>query len=431
MSFVSITVILINIVLALFMSVVSVPILVWWERRIAGFIQDRLGPNRSNIGGVRLGGLVQSVADMLKLFFKEEFVPTFINHKIFYSIAPMIMFTTSFVAFGAVPFADQLIIDGKSYIMQALPMDLGVLWFLAFTGLSVYGIILGGYASQSKYGILSAIRASSQVISYEASMGLALVSMLIVYGSANLSDIARFQGGLIFGFVPAWGVVMQPIAALIFIVTAFAETNRAPFDIAEGESEIVAGYHTEYSAMKFGLFQLSEYMAMSLSSAMIVTLFFGGYQIPWLDTEALHSHIRIIIIVIAILLPLVMFFFAGWIKRNNTWPDQSDPRAKETKGMIILFWLVTIVVDVALVTMLVSGLDSNGINIATATVQIATFIVKFFMINFVFIWIRWTLLRIRYDQLQMLGWKVLLPLALANIFITGIFVVVFGGLHGN
>ena len=426
MELTAVVVILINILLAVNLAVGTTPIMVWWERRVSGFMQDRSGPNRAHIGGIRLGGLVQSVADMLKLAFKEDFIPSFIKYKFFFVIAPVIMFLCSFLTVGVIPFADRLEIDGVSYTMQALPIDLGILWFLAFAGLSVYGIVLGGYASTSKFGILSSIRAIAQVISYEASMGLAIISMLIVYGSVNLSDIAAFQGQLLFGFIPAWGVVMQPLAALIFIVTALAETNRAPFDLAEGESELVAGYHTEYSAMRFGLFQVSEFAAMSAASALIVTLFFGGYQVPWLNTQALHQHIDILIIASMIILPLIIYVFTKWIKKNNSWVDSNDPRDKESKILIRIFWGITIVVISILGLLLITGLSSNGIHIATAMVQVSTFLIKFFLMNFFFVWIRWTLLRFRYDQLQLLGWKVLLPLALLNIVITATYVLVLG-----
>lgn len=422
----AIVIIAINILLAVKLAVGTAPIMVWWERRIAGLIQDRTGPNRCDIGGIRLGGLIQSIADMLKLVFKEEFMPAFIKYRFFYTIAPGIVFLCSFITFAVIPFADELIIDGVAYKMQALPIDLGILWFLAYAGLSVYGIILGGYSSESKYGILSSIRASAQVISYEAAMGLSLVSMLIVYGSVNLADMASAQGELLFGFIPAWGVVMQPLACLIFVVTAFAEANRTPFDIAEGESEIVAGYHTEYSAMKFGLFQVAEFAAMCSSSAIIVTIFFGGYQIPWLDTDTLKGNINIVIGISIILLPLIMFMFTNWIKKNNTWKNPNDRRAKETGILVKVFWAITIVLMLALGALLMSGLGSNGTNIAVTVLQVSTFMIKFFLVNFFFVWVRWTLLRFRYDHLQMLGWKVLLPLSLLNIFITATVVVVLG-----
>ncbi len=426
MSTVSIVVIIVNILLAKILSVGTTPIMVWWERRVAGFMQDRTGPNRCDIGGIRLGGLIQAIADMLKLVFKEDFTPAHIKERFLFTIAPAIVFFCSFMTMAVIPFADNLVIDGESFMMQAIPTTLGIMWFLAFAGLSVFGIILGGYSSENKYGLLGGIRASAQVISYEAAMALSIISVLLTYGSINLGDMVQAQSGVIFGFIPAWGIFMQPLAALIFIVTAFAESNRTPFDIAEGESEIVAGYHTEYSAMRFGLFQVGEYAAMSASSAIIVTLFLGGYQIPWLDTQTIQSNINYVILAIVILLPLKAFFFAKWMNKNYNWLDVNDKRHKEKNILIKGFWGIAIVISAILILFLVTGLGTNGVNIATAVIQIATFIAKFLFMNFVFIWIRWTLLRFRYDQLQMLGWKVLIPLAILNIVITAIFVVATG-----
>lgn len=422
----STTIIIINIAIASLLAVGLTPLFVWWERRVSGFMQDRSGPNRCNIGPFRLGGLIQSFADMLKLVFKEDFTPSHIRYKFFFTIAPAIVFLCSFLTFAVVPFADVLVIDGKEHIMQAIPNHLGIMWFIAFAGLSVYGIILGGYSSGSKYGLLGSIRASAQVISYEAAMGLAIISMIISYGSIHLTDMVNAQSGTYLGFIPMWGIFVQPLAAIIFIVCAFAETNRAPFDLAEGESELVAGYHTEYSAMRFGLFQVGEYAAMSASSAIIVTLFFGGYQIPWLDTNQIQSNINYVILAIIILLPIKIFFFTRWLKRNNKAIGQNKSREKETKILTIAFWSITLVLIAVLISFLVTGLGTNGVNIITAVIQIATFLIKFFLVAFVFIWVRWTVLRFRYDQLQMLGWKVLIPLALLNIVITAIIVVVRG-----
>ncbi len=426
MSFVSIIIIIVNILLAVILAVGTTPIMVWWERRVAGLIQDRTGPNRASVGGIRLGGLIQSFADMLKLVFKEDFTPSHIRYKFFFTIAPAIVFMCSFLTFAVIPFADVLIINDVSYIMQAIPTHLGIMWFLAYAGLATYGIILGGYASQSKYGLLGSIRAAAQVISYEAAMALAIISMLLSYGSIHLTHMVQAQAGVIFGFIPAWGIFIQPLAAIIFIVCAFAETNRAPFDIAEGESEIVAGYHTEYSAMRFGLFQVGEYAAMSASSAIIVTLFFGGFQIPWLDTQDLQNNITYIIYAILAILLISVFFLTKWMKKNYIWKDKKDLRFKEGNILIKAFWSITILVMAILCFYLFLGLGENETNIITAVIQISTFLIKFFMMNFVFIWVRWTLLRFRYDQLQMLGWKVLLPLSLLNIIVTATFIVVKG-----
>ncbi len=426
MNLILITIISINIIIALLFSLGAAPILVWVERRVAGFIQDRLGPNRCNIAGFRLGGLIQSFADMLKLVFKEDFRAGAIKEKFVFMIAPVIVFASAFLSYMVMPFADNLTIGSQTFMMQGLPVNLGVLWFLAFAGLSIYGIILGGWASNNKYSLLGSVRAGAQVISYEASMTLALISLLVTYGSINLVDIVNFQSGLIFGFIPAWGIVMQPLAAIIFIVTSFAEANRTPFDIAEGESEIVGGYHTEYSAMKFGLFFVGEYVAMSASSALIVTLFFGGYNIPWLGTTTLKEHFSTVMWVVVVALPILSYFFRGWIIKNNIWPKADDKRNNETKWLVRILLVINVVVIGVLGYFLYAGIGETTTNIAVAIIQIATFAIKLLLMNFVFVWVRWTLPRFRYDQLQDLGWRVLLPLSIANIFVTALVVVGFG-----
>ena len=422
----NIVVIIVNLALAIILAVGLTPLFVWWERRIAGLMQDRTGPNRASIAGIRLGGLIQAIADMLKLVFKEDFTPSHIKYKFLYTIAPGIVFICSFLTMAVIPFSDNLVLGEHSYIMQAIPTTLGIMWFLAFSGLSVFGIILGGYSSENKYGLLGGIRASAQVISYEAAMALSIISVILTYGSIHLGDMVNAQSGVIFGFIPAWGIFMQPLAALIFIVTSFAETNRTPFDIAEGESEIVAGYHTEYSAMRFGLFQVGEYAAMSASSAIIVTLFFGGYHIPWLDTQTLQNNLNFVVIALLIILPITTYMLNKWMNKNYNWLDKNDQRQREKNILIKAFWGITVVLMITFIFLLVTGLSKDGTNIATAVIQIGTFMTKFFMMSFVFIWIRWTLLRFRYDQLQMLGWKVLIPLSILNIVITAIFVVAIG-----
>ncbi len=426
MNTVLVAVIVINIILALLFSLGAAPILVWVERRVAGFIQDRLGPNRCNINGFRLGGLIQSFADMLKLVFKEDFKAKAIKEKFVFTLAPVIVFVSAFLSYMVMPFADNLVIGSQTFIMQGLPINLGALWFLAFAGLSIYGIILGGWSSNNKYSLLGSIRAGAQVISYEASMTLALVSLLVTYGSINLVDMVNFQSKLLFGFIPAWGIVIQPLAAVIFIVTAFAEANRTPFDIAEGESEIVGGYHTEYSAMKFGLFFVGEYVAMSASSALIVTLFFGGYNLPWLGTDTLKENFHTIMLVMIVILPLLSLLFGRWIIKNNVWPSRDDKRNNESKWLIRVLILINIVVIGVLGCFLINGVGETTTNIAVAIIQIATFAIKLLLMNFVFVWVRWTLPRFRYDQLQNLGWKILLPLSIANIFLTALVVVGLG-----
>ena len=426
MNSVLVSVVIINVILALLFSLGAAPILVWMERRVAGLIQDRLGPNRCHIKGFRLGGLIQSFADMLKLVFKEDFQSKSIKQGFFFSLAPVIVFASAFLTFMVMPFADTLMIGAQEFRMQGLPIDLGVLWFLAFAGLSVYGIMMGGWASNNKYSLLGSVRAAAQVISYEAAMGLSLVSVLITYGSIDLVKIVNFQGDTFLGIVPMWGIVLQPLAGLIFIVTAFAEANRTPFDIAEGESEIVGGFHTEYSAMRFGLFFVGEYVAMSASSALIVTLFFGGYHLPYLNSHTLQTHMELFLGAFMIALPLLSFFFVRWMVRNNPFQAKADIRNRESAVLIKGIALLNALVLVFLGALLFFGLSQTEANIATAVVQIATFAFKLLLMNFVFVWVRWTLPRFRYDQLQDLGWKVLMPLAIANIFITATVVVVFG-----
>lgn len=426
MNMISISIVIINVILALLFSLGAAPILVWIERRVAGFIQDRLGPNRCHIGGIRLGGLIQSFADMLKLVFKEDFQSSSIKQGFLFSLAPVLVFGSAFLTFMVMPFADDLKIGEQVFKMQGLPIDLGILWFLAFAGLSVYGIMLGGWASNNKYSLLGAIRAGAQVISYEAAMGLSLVSILITYGSIHLGDMVAYQGTLLFGFMPAWGIFLQPLAAIIFIVTAFAEANRTPFDIAEGESEIVGGFHTEYSAMRFGLFFVGEYVAMSASSALIVTLFLGGYHLPYLNTGVLKSNMPLVLSFIVIALPVVSYLFAKWIGKNNHWKEKGNIRNRESKILIQGILVINVGIIFLLGIFLREGLGEDGVNIATAIIQIATFAIKLLLMNFVFVWVRWTLPRFRYDQLQDLGWKVLMPLAIANILVTATIVVVLG-----
>jgi NADH-quinone oxidoreductase subunit H len=406
-------------VLTLLFSLASVPLLVWMERRIAGLIQHRPGPNRCHIAGIRLGGIIQSIADVMKLLFKQELLPRHISNRFYYLVAPSIAFAASFLTFMVIPYADTFAFGGYDYPMQALPVDLGALWFLAFAGLSVYGIILGGWASHNKYAIIGSMRASAQVIGYEVAMGLSLVSILITYGTIHLNGMVAWQSQTLFGFLPAWGVLVQPLAAVIFIVTAFAETNRAPFDAAEGESEIVAGYHTEYGAMKFGLYFVGEYVAMAASGALIVTLFFGGYQLPWLGTEALIAHFDTIIWVLMAAVPLFSYRFVKWIRRNNMYCPE---RVRESRIYITAIAAGTLLFEAILLYGALTGIEGTGLHSGVLLLQFAVFAVKLFMFHFFYIWVRWTVPRFRYDQTQKLGWNILLPLALLNIAVTAIIV---------
>lgn len=425
MSMLDILMVIIRVAFGAFVPLCFIAVLVWMERRGAAFFQDRAGPNRANVLGFRAAGLIQNLADAAKLIFKEDVISGHIKHKFYFVFAPVIVFFTAVVSFGVVPFADTLVIGGKSYIMQALPIDIGILWFLALAGFAVYGIILAGWASTNKYGMLGGLRAAAQVISYEIPMGLALVSLLVVYGTVNLSEMAQFQGQLLFGFIPMWGIILQPLGVIIFVVAAFAEANRTPFDLAEGESEIVAGFHVEYSAMKFAIFFMGEYVAMFTSSAIIVTLFFGGYQIPWFSTQTLITYAKPFAGLLMLLLPVAMYYFAGWIRRNNVshYVRPNDPRKKEADVYIKGLWGLVVILEIIFLTILFSNPGGDYVNIFVAYLQICTFLVKTTMMCFVYVWVRWTLPRFRYDQLQKLGWQTLLPLSLLNIFVTSAVVV--------
>jgi NADH-quinone oxidoreductase subunit H len=425
MSMLDILLIILRVAFAAFVPLCFIAVLVWMERRGAAFFQDRAGPNRANIFGFRAAGLVQNLADAAKLFFKEDVIPGHIKHKFYFVIAPLIVFFTAVASFAVVPFADTLIIGSKSYVMQGIPTDVGILWFLALAGFAVYGIILAGWSSTNKYGMLGGLRAAAQVISYEIPMGLALVSLLVVYGTVNLNEMAQFQGQLLFGFIPMWGVFLQPLGVVIFIIAAFAETNRTPFDLAEGESELVAGFHVEYSAMKFAIFFMGEYVAMFTSSAIIVTLFFGGYQIPWLSTETLVNNAKPVAGLLMLLLPVATYYFTGWVKRSNVshYDRPNDPRVREANVYIKGIWGLVVVVELILLVILFCASGGIAAHIFVALLQICTFLVKATFMCFVYVWVRWTLPRFRYDQLQRLGWQTLLPLSLLNIFVTSAVVV--------
>lgn len=425
MSQLDILLVVLRVAFGAFIPICFIAIGVWMERRGAGFIQDRSGPNRCNIFGFRAGGLIQNLADGVKLIFKEDIIAGHIPHRFYFVLAPVLVFFTALVSFAVIPFADTLVLGGKSYIMQTVPLDIGILWFLACTGFAVYGIILAGWSSHNKYGILGGLRSAAQVIAYEIPMGLALVSLLVVYGTVNLSEIARFQGQLLFGFIPMWGVILQPLGVVIFIVAAFAETNRTPFDFAEGESEIVAGYHIEYSSMKFGMFFLGEYVAMFASSAIIVTLFFGGYQIPWLGTETMVAYARPIAVVLMVVIPVITYYFTNWIRKNNVshYYRPNDPRVREANVYIKIFWILAAAIELVLLTTIVINPSADGVRIFVVLLQMVSFLLKSTIMCFVYVWVRWTLPRFRYDQLQKLGWQVLLPMSLVNIFVTSAIVV--------
>ena len=416
-----------SIVLAALLALLMIPVLVWLERRVCGLIQDRLGPNRTNILGFRLGGVVQSFADVIKLVVKEEYYPRHLaKNRTLFILAPMITFASALLAFMVIPFADDLVIGAERMRIQALPVETGILWYLAIGSVGVIGMVLGGWLSHNKYSLLGSLRGANQMISYELALGLGVVSMILTYNTLDFNAMVAWQSGTVLGILPAWGVLVQPLAALVVIVALFVETNRAPFSVAEGESEIVAGFMTEYTAMKFAMYFMGEYVAMNAASAVIVTMFFGGYQLPWLSTTALTEHFAPVAWAIVLLLPVGVAFFIRWMRKNNTVrPTVSTDggRRFETRVLTVALVVMTLLIDGILIYVATLPPESPGTRIAVVLLQIAVFVAKLMAFNIFFIIIRWTLPRFRYDQVQWLGWRYLLPLALVNIFITALVVV--------
>ena len=318
------------------------------ERKIAGFMQDRRGPNRAGPFG-----LLQPLADGLKLFFKEEIIPLTSNKSLFV-IGPALAMLTAMLTSAVIPWGDHIEIAGRTVSLQVADVNIGILYVFGVVSLGVYGIMIGGWSSNNKFSLLAAVRGASQIISYELAMGLSLIALLLMTGSLSLKTIVeqQMQGG--WGGLLGWNILYQPVGFLIFLVCVFAECNRTPFDLPEAENELNFGYHQEYSSMKLGLYLFSEYVNMFISSAVVSTLFFGGYDIPFVDEVALTATMG--------------------------------------ANMVALFGFFAFFAKIA-----------------------------FFL--FLFIWVRWTIPRFRYDQLMDLGWKKLIPLALANLLITAIVIL--------
>jgi len=427
MSTAAISVAIFSFVLGTLLALLTIPVLVWLERRIASLVQDRIGPNRTNIFGFRLGGVVQSFADVVKLLLKEEYYPSHIKMgRWLFMFAPMITFAAALLAFMAIPFADTLVIDGESLRIQALPIDFGVFWYLAIGAIGVLGVIFGGWMAHNKYSLLGATRAGSMVISYELPLGLSVLAFILTYNTVDFNAMVQWQSGTFFGFLPAWGILVQPLAAIILIVALFAETNRNPFTVAEGESEIVAGYMTEHTAMKFALYFMGEYVAMNTASAVIITVIFGGYQIPWVSTEMLLANFNTFAYALMIVVPIVIAVLIRWMKKNNTVrPTMSTDGGRdfETKVLTIALIGMTLLIEAILVYLVFFSDSTLASSITVMLFQIVVFVVKLMLFNIFFILIRWTVPRFRYDQVQHLGWYYLLPLSMLNLFITAIVVV--------
>jgi len=427
MSLASILIAVISFILGALLALLTIPVLVWLERRIASLVQDRLGPNRTNVFGFRLGGVVQSFADVVKLLLKEEYYPSHIKMgRWLFMFAPVMTFSVALLAFMAIPFADSLYIDGEILRVQALPIDFGVLWYLAIGAIGVLGVIFGGWLSHNKYALLGATRAGSMVISYELPLGLSILAFIITYNTVDFNAMVQWQSGTFFAFLPAWGILVQPLASMILIVSLFAETNRNPFTVAEGESEIVAGFMTEHTAMKFAMYFMGEYIAMNTASAVIITVIFGGYQIPWVSTEMMLQNFSTFALVLMIVVPVIVGLLIKWMRKNNTVrPTVSTDSGRnfETKVLTIVLLGMTVLIEIILFYLMFFAESALANSVTVMLFQIVVFVVKLMMFNIFFIIIRWTVPRFRYDQVQHLGWYYLLPLSLLNLFITALVVV--------
>lgn len=332
---------LIKILIIVVMLLLTVAYSVYFERKISAWVQNRVGPNR--VGWL---GLLQPFADVFKLMFKEDIVPTAAN-KPLHTLAPFIALFVAFTTYAVIPLGPPIEIYGYKINLVVADVNIGILYVLALTSLGVYGITLAGWSSGSKYSLLGGIRSSAQMISYEISMGFSVAGVLLMSQSLSPVKIVEAQYGWM------WNAILQPIGFITFVVSAFAETNRLPFDLPEAEPELVGGYHTEYSSFKFAGFFLAEYANMAIASAMIVTLYLGGWQVPYIEKLGLGYTL-------------------------------------------------------------------------TTIIQIASLFIKIGALLFFFIWVRWSIPRFRYDQLMSLGWKVMFPLALANLIWVAALIMIFG-----
>lgn len=411
-----------------------VPLLIWGERKGAAYIQDRPGPNRAHILGIRAAGLVHTLNDVVKLITKEDVIPSHVN-RFYWALAPVIAMSVALVTFIVVPFGDSFM----GYQLKVSDIDGGLLFVLAMTSIGVYGVMLAGWASNNKFSLLGGLRSSAQMVSYELAMGLSAVVVFLMSGTVSLSEIALQQSQPLnlFGVVdiPAlnWNIFSVPgfVAFVLFWTAAFAECNRTPFDLPEGEAELVAGYHTEYSSLRFALFFMAEYANMIVASAVTATLFFGGYNVPFLDGPTIRAHCDLVLMGAAGAAPVFLVFaFIAWQRRTRPFYQAlpaDDIRHREPR-----FWTV-LWIGAALLHLGVAGLGAAGLvstwsfgpDLVAFVLQVTALAVKVLIGSWIFIWVRWTVPRLRYDQLMNLGWKGMLPVALFNVLLAAVWTVIF------
>jgi len=333
-------------------------VLTWMERKQSAVMQDRIGANRASILGFRAYGLFQVLADSIKMFAKEDFVPP-MGNRFLHTLASFVSAFFALIGFAAIPFGNVIHLFGKDISLQVIDLNVGILYVFATMSLGIYGVVLAGWSSNNNYAFLGGMRGSSQMFSYEITIGTTILGVLMIFESLSLQTIVQAQGELLWGFIPKWGVVVQPIGCLLFLVAGIAETKRVPFDLPEGESEII-GYFVEYSSMKFGLFMLTDFVETILIASLVTTLFFGGWQIPYLMRDGFH--------------------FPGGF------------------------------------TVSLSGTS-------VSLLQVLSYCVKVFFFCWFLLLVRWTLPRFRYDQLMRLGWKMVFPISILNLLATSLLVL--------
>jgi NADH-quinone oxidoreductase subunit H len=328
--------------------------------------------------------------------------------------------TVALTTFAVLPFGDAIYLGDTVIPLRIADLDVGILFLLAISSLAVYGVVLAGWASNNKYTFLGGIRATAQMISYEINMGLAILALLLVYGSTRVDAMVVEQGQLLFGFLPRWGVVLQPLGFFLFITSVFAEVNRTPFDLAEGESELVSGYHLEYSSLKFALFYMAEYASMIIWAGFISSLYFGGWQIPWMDTLFLREHAGSLLTLLLGAGVAFNLLFAAlfWQRYERERGLLGDRRELEPLALGVVAFLVAVACAGFLLLAQPWNLGDAGSAHFATVMQVGTFFAKTLFFSWLFIWVRWTLPRFRYDQLMRLGWQIMLPLGLLNFFVT-------------
>lgn len=363
-------------------ALVFAPLMGWVERKQSALMQDRVGANRADILGIRAIGLIHPLADAIKMFTKEDMAPIG-AHRLLHMICPFIAVVPAMVSFAVIPYGGHYEAWGASWDLVVADLDYGVLFLFAIGSIATYGSMLAGWAGNNNWGILGSLRVSAQMLSYEVAMGISIVGVFMIYGTLKLTDMGYAQQELfrLFGFVehlglaaavpawlawvkvPMWGIVLQPLAFFVFLAAIMAENKRAPFDTPEGEAEIVAGYFIEYSGMKFGLYMMGEWLEVVVISGLMTAMFLGGWSIPWLS-------------------------------------------------------------DAELVSFLASGIGPNMANVLAMLIHVGVFFAKLLAMIFFQMLVRWSMPRFRYDQVMDLGWKIMLPLSIANVAITGAVILV-------